>query len=254
METFVGLPDMLQKILLSCGVLAAGIYLGTDLLAGRLIKGYSFSVQSMGELGAAGSPTRPLVIVLAFVASAFMIAFGIGIWRAAGPAILPRIVAVLILGNAIAGLAATSFFPNHFGVRPEFGTPGVLLMFISVLCFVLAMVLGAAAFHGWMRILSVPSRRPRPPGVLRIALRLFRCGGCRLDRSTGTDHGLQLLVCGWPGHLPPAAGQQGESAIHIGRWEKDTPACRAPGTTCPRSRHTQVGKPLGGKATDRKCQ
>jgi hypothetical protein len=47
------------------------------------------------------------------------------------------------------------FFPNRFGVRPVLGTPGVLLMFLSVLCFVLAMVFGAAAFHGWMRSLSI---------------------------------------------------------------------------------------------------
>jgi hypothetical protein len=156
METSAGLPNMmLQRILLSCGILAPLFYLGTDLLTGKLLKGYSFSAQSMSELGASGSPTRPLVVTLTQVASVFMIAFGIGVWRAAGPAILPRIVAGLILGNAVAGLAATLFFPNRFGVRPEFGTPGVLLMFLSVLCFVLAMVFGAAAFHGWMRILSI---------------------------------------------------------------------------------------------------
>jgi hypothetical protein len=74
---------------------------------------------------------------------------------AVGQAILPRIVAGLIIGNAVAGLIATLFFPNRFGVRPEFGTPGVLLMFLSVLCFVLAMVFGAVAFHGWMRMLSI---------------------------------------------------------------------------------------------------
>lgn len=84
-----------------------------------------------------------------------MVAFGVGVWQVTGPTILPRIVAVLILGNAIAGLVATLFFPNQFGVRPEFGTPGVLLMFISILCFVLAMVFGALAFQGWMRILSI---------------------------------------------------------------------------------------------------
>ncbi len=28
-------------------------------------------------------------------------------------------------------------------------------MFLSVLCFVLAMIVGAVAFHGWMRILSI---------------------------------------------------------------------------------------------------
>jgi hypothetical protein len=146
---------MVHKILLSCGILAPLLTLGMDLLAGKLLKGYSFSAQSMSELGAAGSPTRPLVIALTLVASALMVAFGIGVWRAVVPGILPRIVAGLILGNAVAGLAATLFFPNRFGVRPEFGTPGVLIMFLSVLCFVLAMIFGAAAFHGWMRILSI---------------------------------------------------------------------------------------------------
>jgi hypothetical protein len=153
-ETSVGLPNVLARILLSCGIIASLLYLVTDLLAGNLLKGYSFSTQSMSELGAAGSPTRPLVVVLTLVASAFMIVFGVGVWQAAGSAILPRIVAGLIIGNAVAGLAATLFFPNHFGVRPEFSTPGVLLMFISVLCFVLAMVFGAASFQGWMRVLS----------------------------------------------------------------------------------------------------
>ena len=57
METSLGLPNVLQKILLSCGILAALLYLGTDWLAGRLLRGYSFAVQSISELSAAGSPT-----------------------------------------------------------------------------------------------------------------------------------------------------------------------------------------------------
>lgn len=155
METSAALSNLLQKILLSCGILAALLYLGTDLLAGKLLKGYSFSAQSIGDLGAAGSPMRSLFVVLTLVSSAFMIAFGVGVWQTVSPAILPRIVAGLILGNVVTGLAATLFFPNRFGVRPDFGTPGVLLMFLSVLCFVLAMVIGAMAFHSWMRILSI---------------------------------------------------------------------------------------------------
>lgn len=155
MEPSVSLPNMLQRILLSCGIIAPLLYLGTDLLVGKLLKGYSFSAQSMSELGADGSPQRLLFVALTLLASAFMIAFGVGVWWAAGSTILPRIVAGLILGNAVTGLVAILFFPNRFGVRPEFGTPGVLLMFLSVLCFVLAMLLGAVAFHGWMRILSI---------------------------------------------------------------------------------------------------
>ncbi len=146
---------MTDKLLLSCGILASLLYLGVDLWAGKLLNGYSFSAQSMGELGAAGSPTRQLVIVLTLAASTCMIIFGVGVWQTSASTILPRIVAGLVIGNAVAGLIATLFFPNRFGVRPEFGTPGVLVMFLSVLCFVLAMVFGAFAFHGWMRVLSI---------------------------------------------------------------------------------------------------
>jgi hypothetical protein len=181
MDTSVGLPNMLQKILLSCGIIAPLIYLGTDLLAGKLLKGYSFASQSMSEVGAAGSPTRSLFVVLSLVASAFMIAFGVGVWRAMEPAILPRIVAGLIIGNAVAGLIATLFFPNRFGVRPEFGTPGVLLMFLSVVCFVLAMVFGAVAFHGWMRALSIAI----PVAYVLLAILRFATAASSASGATG---------------------------------------------------------------------
>jgi hypothetical protein len=155
METADVLPSMLQKILLSCGILAPLFYLGTDWLAGRLLKSYSFAAQSMSELSAAGSPTRSLVVLLTLVASVLMTAFGVGVWRAAGRALFPRVVGGLVIGNAVAGLVATLFFPTRFGERPIFGSTGVIIMFLSVVFFVLAMVFGALAFRGWLRILSI---------------------------------------------------------------------------------------------------
>ena len=155
MEPYGGLPSILQRILLSCGILAPLFSLGTDWLAGRLLTGYSFAAQSMSELSAAGSPTRALVVSLTPVASLLMTAFGVGVWRAAGQALLPRVVAGLVIGNAVAGLVATLFFPTRFGERPIFASTGVIVMFLSVLFFVLAMVFGALAFRGWIRILSI---------------------------------------------------------------------------------------------------
>lgn len=110
----------------------------------------------MSELSAAGSPTRSLVVWLTFVASVSLIAFGVGVWRAAGQALLPRIVAVLLIGNAAATLFATLFFRNQFGERPIFASPGVIIMFLGVLFSVLTFVFGAIAFSGWLRILSIP--------------------------------------------------------------------------------------------------
>ena len=92
-----------------------------------------------------------------------------------------RIVAALILGNALTGLIAALFFPNQFGVGPQFGTPGVLLMFVSVLSFVLAMVFGAAAFHGWMRILSIAI----PAAYILLAILRFATASSSATGSAG---------------------------------------------------------------------
>jgi hypothetical protein len=155
MRSVASETDWIQQTLLFCGILAPLLQVGTDRLAGTLLKGYDFSTQSMSELSASGSPVRSLVVSLTCVATALMIAFGVGIWRAEGQALLPRVVAVLVIGNAALGLVATLFFPTRFGERPPFVSAGVILMFLSVVCFVLAMVVGAAAFSGWLRILSI---------------------------------------------------------------------------------------------------
>ena len=70
--------------MLSFGIIAALLSLGTDLLAGMLLKGYSFASDSMSEFVAAGSPVRSLVLTLSLVSRAFMIAFGVGVWRVGG--------------------------------------------------------------------------------------------------------------------------------------------------------------------------
>lgn len=147
--------DRVQQFLLSCGILASLLYLGTDLLASRLLKGYSFTAQSMSELSATGSPTRSVVVPLTLIASILLISFGIGVFRATGQALLPKVVSGLIIGNAIAGLVGTIFFPTRFGERPSFGSANVIIMFLSVVFFILAMVFGVVAFKSWFRILSL---------------------------------------------------------------------------------------------------
>ena len=137
-----------------CGILAPLLHMGMDQLAGRLLQGYSFSAQLMSEAERlrraneeARRGTEPPRTVL-------MVAFGVGVWRAGGQALMPRIVAGLVIGNAVLGLIATAFFPTRFGERPAFGSTGVIIMFVSVMCFVLAMVFGAVAYGGWLRIVS----------------------------------------------------------------------------------------------------
>lgn len=148
-------PTILHKVLITCGILAPLLYLGIDRLAGSLIPGYSFSAQSMSDVSAIGSPQRSLAILLTIVACVFITAFGVGVWLVSDQIVLLRVVSVLIIGNAVFGLIATLFFPTQYGVRPNFMSAGVLILFSSVLCFILAMVLGAVAIQGWFRIFSI---------------------------------------------------------------------------------------------------
>jgi hypothetical protein len=173
--------DVIQHVLLMCGVLAPLFQMATDQLAGRLLQGYSFAAQSMSELSASGAPTRRLVVALTIVATVLMAAFGVGVWRASGQALLPRVVAGLVIGNAVLGLIATALFPTRFGERPAFGSAGVILMFLSVVCFVLAMVVGAVAYSGWLRIVSagIPAAY-----VLLSVLRLASAGSASTGGTT----------------------------------------------------------------------
>jgi hypothetical protein len=155
MRSIAGETIGVQQALLLCGILSPLVYLGTDLLAGRLLTGYSFSAQSSSDLSASGSPVRSVVLALTCVACALMVAFAVGVWRASNGALPVRAVALLLVANAVLGLGAMLFFPTRYGERPVFGTPGVILMFLGVVCFVLAMLAGAVAFGGWLRVLSI---------------------------------------------------------------------------------------------------
>lgn len=145
----------LQNILLSCGILTAIAYFGTDRLIGGLIKDYSFSFNSMSDICAMGSPKRTLSIILMLLACILMVAFGFGVWEISNQVMHLRVVSILLVVNAIFGLVASAFFPNRYGERPKFFSIGVILMFISVLSFFLAMVFGAVAINGWFRIFSI---------------------------------------------------------------------------------------------------
>lgn len=186
MESSIGGTGIIQKLLLGCGILAPLIYFGTDILAGKLLKGYNFAAQSMGELVAAGSPVRTIVVWLTTIAGLLLIVFGMGIWRETAGA-LPRIVAVLLMVNAAAGIIANIFFPATYGVRPVFASTGVLISFVSVLSFVLAIIAGAAAFSGWFRLFSIAI----PAAYIILAVFRFLTAGSGSGTASGTLIGIQ---------------------------------------------------------------
>jgi Protein of unknown function (DUF998) len=141
--------------MLYCGVLGSLLWVATDQLAGRLLSGYDFVSRSISELSASGTPTRLLVISLDALATALLIVFGVGAWRLAGQAVLPRITAALLIGQVVATFVAEAAFPATNGARPGATSAGVIVGALSIVLLLLTIGFGAAAFGGWFRLLSL---------------------------------------------------------------------------------------------------
>jgi MFS family permease len=142
----------LKKVLLICGILASIIYFATDILAGTLYAGYSYS-----ELFAIGAPTSGLVVPLFTVSSLLLLAFAFGVWKSSSPrrSRALRIMALMIIGNAVVSLILWNFFPMHMR-GGEMTFTDTMHVILAINPFVpLTVVLGIVAFRNWFRFYSI---------------------------------------------------------------------------------------------------
>jgi hypothetical protein len=145
----------IQNFLLICGILAVIIYIGADLLAGKLWHSYSFMYQSRSDLAAIGSPVRQIVLPLDIIYNILIIAFGVGVWRLAG-ILMGKITAGLLIGHAIVSIAGL-FFPRHLGEIEKSFTNIMNTIFgaASLFLILLAILFGAVAYRNWFRFYSI---------------------------------------------------------------------------------------------------
>src|SRR5262245_32706792 len=95
----------LLTVLLACGVVYPVLYvLASDGIAATLYHGYSRMDQAVSELSGTAAPTRWFLTAMLFVYTALMIAFGIGVRKAAGRTRALRVTGNLLVAWAIAGL------------------------------------------------------------------------------------------------------------------------------------------------------
>ena len=150
------------KILLICGILAALVQVGTDILAGNLYPGYSFTSQAVSELFAIGAPTSGLVVPLFTVYSVLLAAFALGVWMssaaaAAGRNRIRRVMALMLGGLAVSGLMLWPFFPMHMRVEEATFTDTMHLAITGagVIFALMAVGFGAAALGKVFRWYSI---------------------------------------------------------------------------------------------------
>lgn len=155
--TQTGTANLSRRVLLVCGIVAIPVYAATDIVAGTLYPGYSFTDQAVSELFAIGAPTSSLVIPLFTVYSLLVLVFASGVWMSAGRSRALHILALIVVANAVNGLVLWNFFPMHMrGTEVTFiDTMHLILAATGGITGALAVGFGAIAFGRRFRIYSV---------------------------------------------------------------------------------------------------
>jgi Protein of unknown function (DUF998) len=146
------------KALLFAGIVASGLYVFGDLLSGLVYNAsrpYSFRDQWISELTALGSPVRPLMVAVITAHNILLVAFGLGIWRAAGRSRSLRWVGLGLVATTMFASVIHPFFPMasrwNFTDTPMHGILSVAWSFgISAV-----VILAAVAYRGWFRLYSI---------------------------------------------------------------------------------------------------
>jgi hypothetical membrane protein len=144
------------KTLLLAGIASVVVYGLGDLASGLLYDGYSYRDQWISELTAFGSPVRPLMVIAILVHGLLLLAFGVGIWRAADRRSLRWVGTLLIVAGVIGVPTHTVFAMSSRWMAAGFNDmmhAGLSVAF-SLVVFA-AVALSAAAYPGWFRLYSI---------------------------------------------------------------------------------------------------
>jgi hypothetical protein len=145
------------KALLVAGIAAAGLYVIGDVVSGLVYNGsrpYSFRDQWISELTAYGSPARPLMVTVVVVHDLLLVAFGVGIWRAARRSRSLRWAGLIVAGVSAAGIVIHPWFPmSSRWMEPGFNDTmhGALSATWGII-IITAVGLSAVAYRGWFRL------------------------------------------------------------------------------------------------------
>jgi hypothetical membrane protein len=148
--------EQATRVLLLSAFPAVSIYGLGDLTSGLLYEGYSFRDQAISELAAFGSPVRPLMVTAILVHNLLLVAFGLGVWRAASSRSL-RWAGLALVAIGVSGVPThTVYAMSSRWMEPGFNDTmhmGFTVLF-TLFVFVV-MILAAVAYGGWFRVYSI---------------------------------------------------------------------------------------------------
>lgn len=137
---------MKRKWWMGCGVMAAILAVGVDLVTGIMTPGYSFYSQTISELSAVHAPYRTLWQIVTFIQNPMLIVFGGGIVNLASG---QKRIRMMWLGKLIMVWGSLGFLwlLTPMNVRGEIGsttdTMHLIMTGITVLLIIVLMIVGA---------------------------------------------------------------------------------------------------------------
>ena len=143
------------KALLLCGILSSLLYIGTDIIASCLYKGYSFSSQQVSELSAIGAPTRKLWLAMSYIWAPLVMAFGTGVILMQRSKRFLRLTGILLVAYGLIGLS-WNLAPMHQRGTVELSEDLMHIIFagVQVLLILSFILLGSRADGTGFRIYS----------------------------------------------------------------------------------------------------
>jgi Protein of unknown function (DUF998) len=145
---------MLRKALLACGILSSLVYVAANVLGTLAWPDYSSLSQSISELSAIGAPSRSTWVPLGIAYDVLLLAFGVGVWRAAEDKRRLRVIAALLVAIGVLGLF---WPPMHLRGATISLTDTFHVVFAGVtsLLIVVTISFGATTLGRWFRRYSV---------------------------------------------------------------------------------------------------
>jgi hypothetical protein len=145
-----------RKVLLICGILYFPLYLAGHILAGMQLEGYSHIDQQVSELSAIGASTRPMLTAFLPIYLVLAVAFGMGVWGAAGKKRSLRVAAIALVAFGVIGFVGWLAPMNPPGAeRSATDIAHLVFIFATVLSMMLFVGFGSGADGRWFRIYSI---------------------------------------------------------------------------------------------------
>ena len=149
----------MNKFLLTCGIMAAVIYVFSDIYSSFLWKDYNYTGQSVSELRAVEAPTRGLLLIFLYIYSVLEISFGFGILKSSNHRKMLYKTGILIICLGVVDFIAP-FFPMHLRENIQItgrtfsDTMHIIITTLTVI--LLLMIIGFASVTNikWFRIYS----------------------------------------------------------------------------------------------------